>query len=143
MKWLKLTLSLLFWVPAGALAGGMTWYHEPRLDSPIWQMAIGGCIGVFFGLVFGGVRGPWLSWFYRVRTANRVARWRCRAGAAPVPRGSVSGAQGWEAAGVGEAVAGVVPAGAALGSAACQRSGSSSSRRSVGSDGKRVSTSFK
>jgi len=79
----------------------------------------------------------------RVRTANRVARWRCRAGAAPVPRGSVSGAQGWEAAGVGEAVAGVVPAGAALGSAACQRSGSSSSRRSVGSDGKRVSTSFK
>ncbi|MBM4071053.1 MAG: DUF1501 domain-containing protein, partial [Planctomycetes bacterium] len=64
----------------------------------------------------------------RVRTANRVARWRCRAGAAPVPRGSVSGAQGWEAAGVGEAVAGVVPAGAALGSAACQRSGSSSSR---------------
>jgi len=59
MKWLKLPLSLAFFVPAFALLGGFA-----SLDSgahPAVPMTLGGLIGVFFGLVFSGVRFRWLD----------------------------------------------------------------------------------
>lgn len=64
MKYIRLILCLLLFVPAGILAGALTWYHGSSHSGPAVQMVIGGALGLFFGLVFGGVRGRWLSWFY-------------------------------------------------------------------------------
>lgn len=59
MKWLKLCLCLLFFVPVCALLGGLS-----TLDSRVnpWVgLAVGAIVGVFFGLVFGG-NSDWKIW---------------------------------------------------------------------------------
>ena len=59
MKWLRLAVSLAFFVPAFALLGGFA-----SLDGgvhPAVPMTLGGLVGVFFGLVFSGVRFKWLD----------------------------------------------------------------------------------
>jgi hypothetical protein len=59
MKYVKIGLSLAFFVPAFTLFGLSGWHGD-------WYGGVvGGLIGVFFGLVFSGqVNGPWLDVFY-------------------------------------------------------------------------------
>jgi hypothetical protein len=55
MKWIKLSLSLVVFVPGCAVLGAFS-----TLDSgfPLWWGLTGGSLcGTFFGMVFGGVRG--------------------------------------------------------------------------------------
>jgi hypothetical protein len=61
MKTLRLVLSLVFMVPAWALLGAFS-----TLDSGLplwWGLTVGGAIGVFFGLAFGG-NHKWRVWDY-------------------------------------------------------------------------------
>jgi hypothetical protein len=51
---LRLILSLLIFVPAFAMVAGFAWLDALTPGSPIPRMIIGGLIGVFFGLGFGG-----------------------------------------------------------------------------------------
>jgi len=62
MKILRLVVSLMFFVPAMALLGAFA-----SLDgqTALWPgLLVGGLVGVFFGLVFGGARGRWLDYVY-------------------------------------------------------------------------------
>ena len=60
MKVIRLILSLSCFVPAFALFGAFAAYDNHE-HSPWLGMSIGAVIGVFFGLVFGGVQGRWLN----------------------------------------------------------------------------------
>jgi hypothetical protein len=59
MKRLRLILALALFVPGFALLGAFS-----TLDSRFpawWGLAVGGLLGVVFGLVFGGARGQWVD----------------------------------------------------------------------------------
>src|SRR5262245_22014359 len=79
MRDLRLALSLAFFVPAFTLLGYSTGHG-------FWPtVVLMGLVGLFFGLVFGGVRGKWLDVFYpvvrgpeRKRRAERGRRWNGR-----------------------------------------------------------------
>lgn len=60
MKSLRLVLAFLICIPLGAYAGAMTWYHTGGGNLVI-EMIVGGCIGLFFGLIFGG-NPDWKIW---------------------------------------------------------------------------------
>jgi hypothetical protein len=53
VKWLRLLLSLLVFVPLCALLGAVA-----SKDSGGWGWVIGGLLGVLPGLVFGGAIAP-------------------------------------------------------------------------------------
>ena len=55
MKWIRLLLSLAFFVPACAMLGRLSTLDSAA--SPWWGMTAGGVVGAFFGPVFGGARG--------------------------------------------------------------------------------------
>jgi hypothetical protein len=62
MKWIRLLLSLVIFVPAWALIGAMS-----TLDSgfPAWSgVSVGASFGLLCGLVFGRVRGRWLDYIF-------------------------------------------------------------------------------
>src|SRR5947209_4679823 len=63
MKTLRLVLSLAVMVPAWALLGGFTRLDSPGPGGGVGGMVVGGAIGVFFGLVFGG-NPRWGVWDY-------------------------------------------------------------------------------
>lgn len=59
MKFVKIGLSLLFFVPVFAVFGLQGW------GGDWYGGVVGGMIGVFFGLVFSGqFNGRWLDVFY-------------------------------------------------------------------------------
>jgi hypothetical protein len=63
MKYVRLALSLAFFVPALGFFGFAAAVDSGR--RPWWLgVVVGGILGVFFGLVFGGVKGRWLDFFY-------------------------------------------------------------------------------
>jgi len=40
--------------------------------DPTLGLIVGACVGVFFGLVFGGVRGKWLDAIFRPDEPDRL-----------------------------------------------------------------------
>src|SRR5262249_4406211 len=59
---IRLTLRLLVFIPGCALMAGMGSVHTG--SNLAIQMIIGGIIGLFFGLVYGGAEGKWLDCIY-------------------------------------------------------------------------------
>jgi RsiW-degrading membrane proteinase PrsW (M82 family) len=60
MNTVRLLLSLAFFVPGFAFLGACAAYDN-RERAPWLAVLTGALIGVFFGLVFGGLRGRWLD----------------------------------------------------------------------------------
>jgi len=59
MKRLRLTLCLLIFIPGCSLLAGMASMHTG--SNTAIQMVLGGIIGLFFGLMFGGAEGKSLN----------------------------------------------------------------------------------
>jgi hypothetical protein len=69
MKHIRLILSLAIMVPAFAMLGAFA-----TLDSGgklLFGLTVGTGIGVFFGLLFGGVKGQWLDFIYGPEQDNQ------------------------------------------------------------------------
>jgi hypothetical protein len=62
MKRFRLILCLLIFVPGCSLLAGMGSVHTG--SNLAIQMILGGIVGLFFGLVFGGAEGKWLDCIY-------------------------------------------------------------------------------
>jgi len=62
MNRFRLILCLLVFIPGCSLLAGMASVHTG--SNPAIQMILGGIVGVFFGLVFGGAEGKWLDCIY-------------------------------------------------------------------------------
>ena len=62
MKRLRLILCLLIFIPGCSLLAGMASVHTG--SNLAIQMILGGIVGLFFGLVFGGAEGKWLDCIY-------------------------------------------------------------------------------
>jgi hypothetical protein len=60
MKIVRLLLTLALFVPGFAFLGACAAYDN-RERTPCLAVSIGTLIGVFYGLVFGGVRGRWVD----------------------------------------------------------------------------------
>jgi len=79
MKRTRLIIFLLIFIPGCALLAGMGSVHTG--SNLAIQMTIGGIIGLFFGLVYGGAEGKWLDGIYPPATEkeNDIPRvYKCR-----------------------------------------------------------------
>jgi hypothetical protein len=62
MRYFRLALSLALFTPAFAFFGFAAAHDS---GGRLWiGTIVGGLVGVFFGLVFGGAKGRWLDVFY-------------------------------------------------------------------------------
>ena len=68
MKRTRLIIFLLIFIPGCALLAGMGSVHTG--SNLAIQMTIGGIIGLFFGLVYGGAEGKWLDCIYPPTTED-------------------------------------------------------------------------
>jgi len=68
MKRILLILCLLLFIPGCAILAGMGSVHTG--SNLAIQMIIGGIIGLFFGLVYGGAEGKWLDCIYPPATGE-------------------------------------------------------------------------
>jgi hypothetical protein len=64
MPTLRMILSLAFMVPTWAILGAFAHLDAFGRRAVIGGAIVGGIVGVFFGLGFGGVKGKWVDWLF-------------------------------------------------------------------------------